>query len=601
MKIRVADYIISRLRQAGVDTVFLLNGGGMMHLVDAIGRSEGMRYICSHHEQASAMAADGYARRSGKLGVCCATAGPGATNILTGVVGAWQDSAPTIFLTGQSKSTQTIATSGIPGLRQFGTFEVDIVPIMQSVTKYCHMLLDPQSVRYHLEKAIHLATSGRPGPVLLDLPLDMQGALVDPDELQGYTPEIDALAVAPDQLAKLGELLRAAKRPLLLAGAGVRSANASARLRQLAESLQVPVLTTQLGKDAMFYDHPLFVGHCGPKGDRPGNLAVQTADLIIAVGASLHGQTTGWENKLFAPDAVKVQVDLDDAVLAREQVGVSLKIRSGVAEFIDALLPQARAHACAAWRACCQSWKERYAVRLEPHQHSDDGMNFYDFAEVLSQALPDNACIVSDAGSAFYVTGQALRLKDGQRFFSSGSLGAMGYALPAANGAACVDAAAAPGPVVCVTGDGSLMTNVHELATTSHYGLNLKLFIINNDGYVSMRNTQNEFFGGLLLGADATSGVFIPSMQALAATFRLPFMRCEREAELRATIDKVMAMPGPVLCEIIAMRGQRIIPSVASKRLPDGRMVSTPMHDMVPNLPDEVLAREIQNALDLPA
>lgn len=594
MRIRVTDYIVNRLREAGVNTVFMLNGGGMMHLVDAIGRSEGMQYVCSHHEQASAMAADGYARLSGRLGVCCATAGPGATNILTGVVGAWQDSAPTLFLTGQSKSTQTIARSGIPGLRQFGTFEVDIVPIMQSVTKYCHMVIDAKSVRYHLEKAIHLATSGRPGPVLLDLPLDIQGALVDPEKLVGYTPDDATLKVAPAGLERLVELLARANRPLLLAGAGVRAANAVFAFRRLAEQMKVPVITTQLGKDVMYYDHPLFVGHSGPKGDRPGNLAVQTADLIVSIGASLHSQTTGWESKLFAPDAVKVQVDLDPAVLAREEVNVSLKIESGVVEFINALLPLAVPYGTAKWLTTCQSWKERYAVRHEQHQRAEDGMNFYHFVEALSKLLPKNACIVSDAGSAFYVTGQALRLKEGQRFISSGSLGAMGYALPAANGATLVDADT---PIVCVTGDGSLMTNVHDLATMRQNWRNVKLFVVNNGGYVSMRNTQREFFGGLLIGADASSGVFIPSIQLLAESYQLPFLRCQKEEEVEAMIAKVMAIEGPVLCEIVAMCNQRIIPSVASKRLPDGRMVSTPLHDMVPSLADDVLAKEISNAV----
>ncbi|NRR32677.1 thiamine pyrophosphate-binding protein [Oxalobacteraceae bacterium] len=594
MKIRVADYIVQRLREAGVDTVFMLNGGGMMHLVDAVGRCEGMRYVCSHHEQASAMQADGYARLSGQIGVCCATAGPGATNILTGIVGAWQDSAPLLFLTGQSKSTQTIANSGIEGLRQFGTFEVNIVPIVESVTKYAFMLKDAQDVRYQLEKALYLATTGRPGPVLLDLPLDLQGALVEPSELKGFTPPPAAAAVDPAQLKQLSELLARAKRPLLLAGVGVRAAHAAGALRQLAETLAIPVITTQLGRDVLHYDHPLFVGHSGPKGDRAGNFAVQTADLVISLGASLHGQTTGWENKLFAPEAMKVQIDLDPAVLAREQVNVGLKIQAGVAEFIAALLPLAQAHGNAAWRACCQDWKQRYAVRLEAHQRGDDGMNFYHFAEALSQQLPPEACVVSDAGSAFYVTGQALRMQEGQRFISSGSLGAMGYALPAASGAACVNPEL---PVVCVTGDGSLMTNVHDLATMRHYNLNLKLFVVNNDGYVSMRNTQREFFGGLLIGADSSSGVFIPSMQSLAESYQLPYFRCDSEEQVAAMIAKVLAMQGPVMCEIVGMRNQRIMPSVASKRLPDGRMVSTPIHDMVPNLPDEVLAQELKNAL----
>lgn len=594
MKMRVADYIASRLLELGTEHVFLLNGGMMMHLVDTLGRPGGLRYICNHHEQASAMAADGYARRSGKLGVCYATSGPGATNLLTGLVGAWQESTPLLFLTGQSKSTQTIHGAGIPDLRQFGTFEVDIVPIVQSVTKYAQLVMDPLTIRYHLEKALHIAMSGRPGPVLLDLPLDVQGALIDPDQLPGYTPETAQLAPQASSIDSIMTLLNAAKRPLILAGYGIRCANAVQQFRQLVETFNIPVVTTQLGKDVLFYEHPLFVGHSGPKGDRPGNFAVQTADLILSIGCSLHAQSTGWESDLFAPDAVKIQVDLDQAVLAREQVNVSHKIQAGSLEFIDAMLAQpAPAVDCAPWRACCHAWKQRYPVRLEAHERSAEGINFYHFAEALSTALDQDACVVADAGSAFYVMGQAWRLKSGQRFISSGSLGAMGFALPAANGAAAADATR---PTVCVTGDGSLMTNVHELATMSHYHLNVKLFVINNDGYVSMRNTQRDFCAGHYVGADRDSGVFIPTMESLAASYGLPFIRCVAEDDLNAAIMKTMAIEGPVLCEVVAMRDQKIIPTVVSVKLPDGRMQSSQIHNMSPLLSDGVMAQELANA-----
>ncbi|WP_225087409.1 thiamine pyrophosphate-binding protein [Pectobacterium colocasium] len=596
MKMRVADFIVQHLRNIGVDTVFLLNGGGMMHMVDALARCEGIRYVCSHHEQASAIAADAYARLSGKLGVCYATAGPGATNILTGVVGAWQDSSPALFITGQSKSTQTIALSGIKGLRQFGTFEVNTVPIMESVTKYSHMLTDASTIKYHLEKAIHEATSGRPGPVLLDIPLDIQGALIDPETLQGFVDEEPAAALAPteNEIQQIITAVSGAKRPVILAGVGVRVANASEAFRKLIEEWQIPVVTTQLGKDAMYYEHPLFVGHSGPKGDRAGNFAVQTADVILSLGTSLHGQTTGWENKLFAPTATKIQIDLDDAVLEREQINVNLKVRAGVAEFIECIKPFITPHASEKWRACCHSWKTRYPVHAEPHQHEEDGANFYDFAEILSQLLPDNACVVSDAGSAFYVAGQAIRLKDGQRFISSGSLGAMGYALPAANGCSLFDRNR---PIVCVTGDGSLMTNVHELATMRMEQRNVKLFVINNSGYVSMRNTHREFFQGLIVGADYESGVFIPAMESLAKSYELPYLCCKTDEEIRHTIREALEMDGPVLVEVITMKNQRIIPTVASKRLPDGRMVSTPIHEMQPALPDDVIAKEMSAAI----
>lgn len=594
MKIRVADYIASRLFEMGVNHVFLLNGGMMMHLVDTLGRPGSLRYICNHHEQASAIAADGYARLSGKVGVCFATSGPGATNILTGLVGAWQESTPLLFLTGQSKSTQTIQGSGIPNLRQFGTFEVDIVPIVQSVTKYAQMVRDPLTIRYHLEKAWHIAVTGRPGPVLLDLPLDVQGAMIDPDQLDGYTPEEPNLEPQASSIENVIALLRNAKRPLILAGYGVRCAHAVEQFQQLAAKLNIPVATTQLGKDVLFYEHPLFVGHPGPKGDRPGNFAVQSADLVLSIGCSLHSQTTGWESDLFAAEAIKIQVELDQAVLLREQVHVTHKISAGCLEFINTMLAHAEPfNDWTAWRASCLSWKQRYPVRLEPHEHVTDGINFYHFAEALSTALDKNACVVTDAGSAFYVMGQALRLKAGQRFISSGSMGAMGYALPAANGAATT---AFPGTTVCVTGDGSLMTNVHELATMSQYRLNVKLFVLNNDGYVSMRNTQREFCAGHYVGADRNSGVFIPTMQSLAASYELPFVRCTQEDNLEAVIASVMASEGPVLCEVLAMRDQKIIPTVVSVKLPDGRMQSSQIHNMFPHLPEAVLAEELASA-----
>ena len=593
MKIRTADYIVLRLREWGVDTVFMLSGGGMMHLVDSVGRAEGLHAICNHHEQCSAIAADAQARFSGHVGVCYATSGPGATNILTGLVGSWQDSSPVLFLTGQSKSTQTIQVSGIAGLRQFGTFEVDIVPIVKPVTKYAVMVTDPKTIRYHLEKALHLATTGRPGPVLLDLPLDVQGALIEAENLEGYVPEEDAKHLGSDDLTKVVDILRNAKRPLILSGVGIRAAGAVDLFRRLVERMNIPVVTSQLGKDALFYDHPLFVGHSGPKGDRAGNFAIQTADVIVSLGCSLHSQTTGWENSLFAPDALKIQVDIDEAVLAREQLNVAVKIKSDVTEFLLGIEPLiANGFANDAWRNNCLSWKKRFAVNQEPHDRSVEAVNYYDFAEELSCALKDNECIVTDAGSAFYAMGQGLRLKQNQRFISSGSLGAMGFALPAANGVATASDSA----TICVTGDGSLMTNIHDLAVTSHYKLNVKIFVMNNEGYLSIRNTQRDFFNGMFVGTDAASGVFIPDMESQAKTYRLPFLRCERAADLKNVIDQALAIEGPVLVEINALRDQRMIPSVMSERLPDGRMQSKPLHEMYPYLPQNEVDAELDRA-----
>lgn len=589
--IRVSDFIAQHLDAIGVKAVFLLSGGGMMHLIDAVSRT-GVPYICCHHEQACAMAAEGYARQKGALGVCYATSGPGATNILTGLVGAWQDSSPVLFITGQSKRSQTIQLAGSPGLRQFGTFEVDIVPIVSSVTKYAHMIETADSIRYHLEKAIHLATTGRPGPVLLDIPLDIQGAPIDPGTLAGFTPDAIAAPKWDDNALDLVlKKISSATRPVLLIGHGVRSANAVPALHDLMEKLEIPVVTTQLAKDVVAYDNPLFVGHCGPKGDRAGNFAVQTADLILSIGSSLHSQTIGFEADLFAPAAYKIQVDSDAAVLNRGDVAVDMRIEADVHQFIAALARRPGNGADhGIWRTRSAGWKSKFMVRDEPHVKNSDEINFYELADALSEALDERATVVTDAGSAFYVMGQGFRLKKGQRYIVSGALGAMGFALPAAIGAA---AAAPERTIVCVTGDGSLHLNVHELATLRHNQLNVKLFIIDNDGYASIRNTQKGFFAGQFIGASRDSGVSLPALDKLADAYGLRLETMRQGEDLTAVVRRIMAMTGPVLCRVQAQVNQLVIPGVASRQLPDGRMRSNPLHIMSPLLPDAVLAAAV--------
>lgn len=587
---RVGDYIAQRLKAMGSGPVFLLSGGGMMHLMDAIGRAE-LDYICCHHEQACAMAAEGFARQSGQLGVCYATTGPGATNLVTGVAGAWLDSAPVLFLTGQSKRSQTIHLAETKGLRQFGTFEVDIVPVVQSITKFAHFLDDPLDVRRVLEKAIHCATTGRPGPVLIDVPLDVQGALIDEEKLEGYEAAPSALPTGPAEvdLADVRERLQAAERPVLLVGHGVRVAGGIAALRAAAERHGIPVILTQLAKDALPYDHALFVGHCGPKGDRAGNFALQAADLIIAVGSSLHSQTVGYEADLFAPAAIKIQVDIDPAVLHRGDIAVDRRIQSDVADFLAALARMDPVAPHSEWQTRCAGWKERLAVRAEPHDTTTAEINFYEFAEALSDALAGNETIVTDAGSAFYVMGQAFRSKAGQRYIVSGGLGAMGYALPASIGAAAADT---EHTVICVTGDGSLMTNVHELQTLAHAGLTVKVFVIDNDGYASIRNTQKGFFKGRFIGASRDSGVSTPDLSSLATAFSLPFERIDDRTTIAERIRQILASPGPALVGVTAQPGQVIIPTVVSHQTPEGGLRSNPLHVMYPPLPDTVLAKE---------
>lgn len=584
VKVRVADYISQKLLEHGVDTVFLLSGGGMMHLLDSVGRTKGLSYVCNHHEQAGAMAAESYARVKGGLAACYATSGPGATNLLTGIVGAWLDSAPVLFVTGQSKVTQTIRGTASEGLRQFGTFEVDIVPIVKSVTKYAAFISKPADVRYHVERAIYEAMSGRPGPVLLDVPVDIQGAMIEPEEQVGFS----APALEMDDSSKLSKplldalaVLKKAKRPLILAGHGVRAAGQAEAFRALLGRVAVPVVTTQLSTDLLPYDHPLYVGHPGMKGDRAGNFAIQMADALLILGSSLHVLTTGYELDRFSTKSFKIQIDPDQAVLDREQIGVNVKIKANLRDVLSVLLclPEAQMEAPAKWIAHCQKLKSELTVRGEPHFREGEKPNYYDLIEALSVGLNGDEILTADAGSAFYVVGQAFRAKKDQRVIISGGLGTMGYALPAATGAAKADCRK---NIICVTGDGSLQTNIHELAPIRHNNLNVKIVVVNNSGYVSIRNTQKNFFDGFLVGTSEASGVFLPKLELVAQAYGIPYMQVHKVSELAETVKVLSEASGPVICEVFTHADQEIIPTVTSARRADGSMESKPLHEMYP-------------------
>lgn len=598
---RVSDYIASHLESVGVEAVFLLSGGGMMHLLDSVSRLEKTKYYCNHHEQCSGIAADAYARIKHQIGSCYATSGPGGTNTVTAVAGAYQDSSPVLFVSGQSKVSQTIENSKIVGLRQFGTFEVDIIPIVQPITKYAVMVKSTKDIRYHLEKALFLAMHGRPGPVFLDIPLDIQGAPIDPTQLKGFNPVEEGYRVKNDapsenSLEQVWQALVKAKRPLILAGLGVQMSKATEEFLNLVKLMQVPVVTTCLGKDIIGFDNSLFVGHPGVKGDRPGNFAVQAADLIISIGASLHVTTTGYELDQFAPNAYKIMIDPDEATLKREQLGVNLKIKSDVGLFVEALLEMIQKKSLSlesrsVWVKKCQFWKENFSVYREKHKREQGKINLYDLSETLDQKADESDIVVTDAGSTFYVVGQAFRVKKGQRVINSGSLGAMGFALPAATGAAV---AAPHQRVICLTGDGSLQTNIHELAVFAQYNLNVKLFVVNNDGYVCIRNTQNSFFKGHLAGTSRSSGVLIPDTQKLASAYGITYIGVSEIEDLDMAVSKALSTSGPVICEVFTPPYQEILPTVTSVRLETGEMKSKPLQEMYPFLSEDELKEALQ-------
>lgn len=589
--VRVADFVAEFLEQKGVKHVFMLSGGGMMHLQDALSRSKNITYVCQHHEQACTFAADAYARLHG-LGVCYATSGPGAANTVTGLVSAYQDSVPIFVIAGQAKTSETIRATGNFGLRQLGTFEVDMIPIVTSITKYAACVSNASTARFHLEKAYHLALEGRPGPVYLEFPVDVQGALIDPNVLPSFVRSVEKNSeeAVKEQLDNIFEKLLSAKRPLIFAGHGIRCANQTKELKKFIEAQKIPVVTTSLALDTLEYDHPLYVGHPGVKGDRAGNLAVQTADVILFLGSSLRAQVTGYELKLFAPQAYKIHIDPERHVLESTKLGIKEKVVCKLQDFFDLANGRSPSHneKSAHWRQRCLQWKTDFPVAKEPHVRNSSGINYYDVIETLSEVCTSNEVLIADAGSAYYILGQAFRNKPEQRALFCGALGQMGFTLPAVTGASF----AAPGKtVIGITGDGSLQTNIHELSVIAKHNRNTKILVVNNDGYSCIRNTQKNYFNSHFSGTDDKTGVAFPKLKKLCEACELPYIAVSQRAELKDTLAKLVKTTGSVLCEVFVNPTQEFLPSVQSQRQPDGKMVSKPLHDMYPFMEPDKLTK----------
>jgi acetolactate synthase-1/2/3 large subunit len=590
-QVRVADYIARRIRDAGVETVFLITGGGAMHLDDAIGRCEGLEYVCNHHEQACALAAEGYARATGGLGVAVVTSGPGGTNTITGVLGQWHDSVPVLYVSGQVRRDTTVASTGLP-LRQLGDQEADIVAIVSPITKYAVMLMEPDRVRYELEKCLHLACSGRPGPVWLDVPVDVQGSLVDEEHLEPYRGDDDGFfdeVLARGQAAELAALLSAAERPVLLAGSGVRIGHAIPRFLKVAERLGAPLLTAWNAVDVLWEDHPLFVGRPGSIGDRAGNFALQNADVVVSLGCRLNVRQIGYEFKAFARAAYLAVVDIDPVELRKPTIAPDLPVHADVGFLLDELdvaLSVRQLQSRAEWLEWCLERKRRYPVVLPEYRRAEVPVNPYVFVDALSGHLDEDSIVVTANGAAVVISNQALRVPRGARLICSSGTASMGYDLPAAIGA-CV---AAGRPVICLAGDGSVQMNLQELQTIVHHRLPVKLFIFDNQGYLSMRQTQDNLFGGRYVGADPGSGVSLPDMTAIAGAYGIPARTVRCHGDLDEAIGATLAGDGPQLCVVVMDPRQPFSPKVAGRKLPDGRMVSNPLEDMHPLLEREELA-----------
>ena len=634
MRIKVSNYIARKLVESGIVRGFSVVGGGAMHLNNALGHEDGLTITYNHHEQACAIAAECYARINNKPAVVCVTTGPGGTNALTGVVGAWLDSIPMLVLSGQIRTDWTARMSGVH-IRALGDQEFDICKSVAAMTKYCEMVTDPLRIRYCLEKALYLAESGRPGPTWLDIPLDVQGAFVETDELPGFDPENyeaggDGFAAAsahkiPEDEAGKGEYraalpkkvtrelaaeiidrIAAAKRPVFNAGNGIRIANAHAEFLAVARKLGIPVVVGWDSEDCLPSDDPLYAGRPGNFGDRPGNFAVQNADLVFSVGSRLSVRQVGFQSKAWAREAFTIVNDIDAEELKKPTIHVSLPVHADAKDLLTVMnevLDEKQTPIFGggeglrgmSWSETCKYWVERYPVVQEKHLAvpASRPANVYALIRKLGDAVPENTITVVGNGSACVVGGHAYRIKKGQRFISNSAIASMGYDLPAAIGAAKAneDRERYERDIVLLTGDGSIMMNLQELQTISGAKMPIKIFLINNDGYHSIRQTERNFFGDQkLVGIGSDSGdLSFPSFEKIAAAFELPYIAARHNDEIDAALQKTLAAEGPILCEVFVDTDQNFEPKSGGKRLPDGTMVSPPLEELTPFLSEEEL------------
>ena len=595
--VKLSDYLARELVEHGIRHVFMLTGGGAMHLNDAIGHHPGMSVTCNHHEQAGTMAAEGYARVTGRIGVANVTTGPGGINALNGVFGAWVDSIPMLIVSGQVKRETLLATYNIAGLRQIGDQEADVISMAKGVTKYAALVTDPDSIRYHLEKALHLATSGRPGPCWLDIPIDVQAAQIDPAQVVGYDPAEDEpgypLEGLPGVCRDVLSRLEHAQRPVIMVGHGVRLAGALDVLGTVIGKLRVPVVAGWTGADVIASDHELYCGRTADCGTRAGNFTVQNSDFLLVVGSRLNLRQVSYNWGCFARCAYVAQVDADEAEFANPTSRVDLPIHCDAKLFLEELNRQIdgqgrrNAEGHAEWLSWCRERVTRYPT-VQPRHRVLNGrlINPYHFVDRLFEHLSADDVVACANGTACVVPFQAAFIKQGQRVFWNGGDASMGYDLPAAVGAAV----ARDGKrVICLAGDGSLMLNIQELQTVAHYQLPVKIFVLNNAGYLSIRLSQGNFFGRLT-GEGPQSGVSFPDTVKVAQAYGIPAARVEG-ADFEAAVQTALAAPGPYLCDVMLDPAQGFESKVSSRQLPDGRIVSAPLEDLYPFLDrDEFLS-----------
>lgn len=637
MRVKVSDYIAKRLVEYGIEHVFTVTGGGAMHLNDGLGHCKGLHCIYNHHEQACAIAAESYARIHNKIAVTCVTTGPGGTNAITGVVGGWLDSIPMLILSGQVRYDTTARSTGL-GIRAMGDQEFDITKAVDSMTKYCEMVIDPLRIRFCLEKALFLAQTGRPGPCWLDIPVNVQGAFVEEQDLLGFDKEdylaggtgwkenqehrieqdhngkgeirpIPAKKVTREQVKLILHKIKESQRPVLNVGNGIRIAGAHGEFTRVIELLNIPVVVGWNSQDCLYNDHPLYVGRGGGMGDRPGNFAVQNSDLVLSVGSRLSIRQVGYDFASWARAAYVIVNDIDAEELKKPSVHSDMTIHADAKELLTVMaevLEEKKEHGelpnsvwfqggkglkNLSWNETCAMWKEKYPVVLSKHWEAGEkeNANVYALIDTIGKWTQEGQIIVVGNGSACVVGGHGLKIKKGQRFISNSAIASMGYDLPAAIGA-CI--AEGRKDLVLITGDGSIQMNIQELQTIIHHKLPIKIFLINNQGYHSIRQTQKNYFGEPLVGVGVESGLegpdlSFPNMEKLSKAYGYVYVSAHHNSELQQAVSDTMKQEVPVICEVFVSTEQNFEPKSAAKRLEDGTMVSPPLEDLSPFLPEE--------------
>lgn len=585
--VKLSDYVIEFLVQKGINDVFMVSGGGIMHLVDSVGRNKTIRYYCNNHEQACAISAEAYARVENKIGACLVTTGPGGVNAFSGMVGAWVDSIPMIVLSGQVRRN---LISDTPVIRQKGPQEGKIIDYVKNATKYAKTILDPEMIRYELEYAFYLATSGRPGPVWIDIPLDVQDSVIDENRLVSFVHSSDnagAYRKKNYSIKSILDALNLAKRPVVIGGTGIHLSHSEELFLKFIDKFKAPVILPYTAKDLIHENHPLNMGVFGGIGQRRANYVLQNSDCVLSLGVGLSVGKVGFNFTGFATRAKKIVVDIDEGQLFNQVIKPDIAVLDNVGEFLKGLL---EASECILfdnnpkWTAACADWKKRYPLIIDEFYKDKEHVNSYVFMDKLSDLLSENDVLLTGDGMDCVSYFQSFRVKRGQRTMNNGNWGSMGWDLPAAVGA-CIGSGKKR--TVCVTGDGSFQLNVQELLTISKNKLPIKLIIFNNKGYSSIRATQRSLFDGRYVGADYSSGIGNPDYKLLAAAYGVEYFYVKNNDEVANVVRDMLRDMKPSLCEVNLSPEQEIIPKASAFRRPDGVLESRPLEDMYPFVPRE--------------